>query len=264
MESPVPLRVATLNLLHDPPSWPDRAPLVEAQLLALAPDIVLLQEVACPGEQATSLTASLGDQTGYPYGLHLTEVVAPDRLRPGRLWREGLATLSRFPILTANEPDIGGRVRVCQHLRLGVGALAVAVYNLHLDPFAPELHRNRIAAILHRMDGDPDPAYVILGGDLNATPDSKAVGLVAARLRSAYAIAHGREPEHTRPTPFGLRRDGSAGRRSRFATVDYLFVSERARVASAELAFADPARHDPSLYPSDHYGLVADLELAPG
>ena len=42
----VAFRVLTLNLLHEPESRPERAPLVEAELLALAPDVVLLQEVA--------------------------------------------------------------------------------------------------------------------------------------------------------------------------------------------------------------------------
>ena len=257
----VALRVLTLNLLHEPESWPDRAPLVEAELLALAPDVVLLQEVAWPNEQATALAAVLGEHTGHPYAVHLTAVIVPDRRRPGRQWQEGLAVLSRFPVLATEEPEVAGAVHVCQRVRLDMAGAALDIYNLHLDPYAPEGHQPQLAALLAWVDRYPDAAGIVLGGDLNAAPDSAAVTTATTRLRSAYAAVHGHEPDHTSPTPFGLRRRKLAGRRLDPLTVDYLFVSPHVEVTKAERTFATPAVHDSLLYPSDHYGLIADLTL---
>ncbi|MDP9375384.1 MAG: endonuclease/exonuclease/phosphatase family protein [Chloroflexota bacterium] len=235
------LRILTLNLLHEPDkptSWPARAPLVEAELLALAPDVVLLQEVAWPDEQASVLASALGRHTGDQYAVWLMEVVVPDRKRPGRLWREALAILSRCPILATEAPATAGAVPVCQHVRLDLGERSVDIYNFHLDPFTPALHRSQLTTILGAIDNHTHPADVVLGGDFNAHPESAAIRLLAARLRSAYAVVHGRERE---------------------GTVDYLFVSPRLRIAAADLTFTQPAERDPTLYPSDHYGLLAEL-----
>lgn len=241
MATAASLRILTLNLLHEPDrpaSWSARAPLVEAELLALAPDVVLLQEVAWPDEQASTLASALGRHTGDHYAVQLTAVVVPDRKRPGRLWREGLATLSRYPILGAEEPAIAGPVHVCQRVRLDLPGGSLDVCNVHLDPFTPELHHAQLAALLGTLGDRTPSADVILGGDFNARPKSAAIRLVAAHLQSAYAAVHGRERE---------------------GTVDYLFVSSRFRVTAVDLAFTRPAAHDPSLYPSDHYGLLAEL-----
>ena len=47
-------------------------------------------------------------------------------------------------------------------------------------------------------------------------------------------------------------------------TLDYIFVTPPAPgrpspVLEARLAFHSPAEHDPTLYPSDHFGLAARL-----
>ncbi len=259
MPSPTGLRVLTFNLLHDPASWSERATLVEAELLRFAPDIALLQEVAWPQEQATALAGALGRRTGHSYAVRLAAVVVPDRLYPGRLWQEGLAILSRFPILTAEEPDIAGEVHVCQRVRLDVASIPLDVYNLHLDPFSPEDHRAQLAALLALVEEHSDTSGVVLGGDLNATPESDAVALLTTRFHSAHTRVHGCEPDHTTPTPFGVRQRQRAGRSVIFQTLDYLFVSSHICVTSAELAFTRPAEHDPTLYPSDHYGIIAGL-----
>ena len=49
--------------------------------------------------------------------------------------------------------------------------------------------------------------------------------------------------------------DGSPG------CLDYIWIRGGIRVRTARLAFDRPAVGDPTLYPSDHLGLVADLEI---
>jgi endonuclease/exonuclease/phosphatase family metal-dependent hydrolase len=43
--------------------------------------------------------------------------------------------------------------------------------------------------------------------------------------------------------------------------LDYIWVLGPVAVAGARVAWDRPAAHDRTLYPSDHFGLVADLEV---
>ena len=43
--------------------------------------------------------------------------------------------------------------------------------------------------------------------------------------------------------------------------LDYIWVRGAVRVASARLAFDRPDPDDPTLYPSDHVGISAQLEV---
>jgi hypothetical protein len=51
----------------------------------------------------------------------------------------------------------------------------------------------------------------------------------------------------------GMDTDGEPG------CLDYIWIVGAVRVASARLAWDRPAVGDPTLYPSDHLGLVAEL-----
>ena len=67
--------------------------------------------------------------------------------------------------------------------------------------------------------------------------------------------ANGREPEKTWTTPVNTYDDSPHG------TLDYIFVSPEWRVIDAGLAFDKPAPLNEKMYPSDHLGLYAVLEL---
>jgi endonuclease/exonuclease/phosphatase family metal-dependent hydrolase len=45
--------------------------------------------------------------------------------------------------------------------------------------------------------------------------------------------------------------------------LDYIFVNDRVEVHDGWLAFDRPGVGDPTLYPSDHFGLAATLTLRP-
>ena len=251
MDQSLSLRVLTFNLLHHAESWPRRAPLVESELCARAPDIALLQEVAWPDEQAHALAASLSAASGHDYAVHVTGLLRPDG------WQEGLAILSRFPINDAGELEVGGFGTIAQRLRVDREGHLLDVYNTHLNPHSTDLRYRQASALLAWMEGYPGAAGTIMGGDLNVIPPSGTVALFTARLHSAYAAVHGREPDHTFPTPFREQV------RQRIGSVafDYLFVSAAFEVVDVVRAFEAHAAGDPALYPSDHYGLAAELTL---
>ena len=76
--------------------------------------------------------------------------------------------------------------------------------------------------------------------------------------RSAHAAANGREPDVTWPSGIqapGMDVDGDPG------CLDYIWVRGAIEVMSCRVAFDRPAVGDATLYPSDHFGLVAELRV---
>ena len=146
-----------------------------------------------------------------------------------------------------------------------------------LDAFAAvERHGGRAVAVGNRLPASwrlPSPSAVIdwldggaadsdatiVVGDFNADPAEPAYGcMVGAGFRSAYAEAYGAEPTVTWPRGLqgpAIDDDGDPG------CLDYIWVRGAARVVSARLVFDRPAVDDPGLYPSDHFGVAAHVEI---
>ena len=74
------------------------------------------------------------------------------------------------------------------------------------------------------------------------------------RFASAHEAAHGSEPEKTWPTPVNTIDPSPPG------CLDYVFVSG-AQVIEAGLAFDTPHPLDADLFPSDHLGVTAKLDI---
>jgi endonuclease/exonuclease/phosphatase family metal-dependent hydrolase len=244
-------RVATLNLLHDPPapSWPERAPLVTAGFRVLAADIILLREVAWPNEQASELAAALSSATESRYTALVTPLVTPHG------WQEGLALLSRYPIREHAALRDPGAEEFCQWGRVDIGARSIDVYNAHLDPYSADRREAQVVQMLRWMGTHVGSDGIVLGGDLNATPESDELRPLHAWLRSAHVTAHGHEPTGTAPTPF--RHAGATPDR----TVDYLWYGAALTVLACQVSLGQPDPRDPRLFASDHVAVAADLCL---
>lgn len=227
-------RVVTLNILHDPVtgSWPQRARLVETGLCSLMPDIVLLQEVAWPDEQATALAEALQNVSGHAYTAHLTGLFATTG------WQEGLAILSRFPLMDFSELQFPDAEKFCQRTRLDVNGRTVDIYNSHLDPYSAQRRREQVNMAMQWIDTFHDADGIVFGGDLNGIPDSHEIAALHTVFRSAYAATHGKDPSRI---------------------IDYLWFSPLLTVRAAELTLDQPDSGNPALYASDHLALVADF-----
>jgi hypothetical protein len=71
-------------------------------------------------------------------------------------------------------------------------------------------------------------------------------------------------PTQTQPTAFTPLQDGGSpligvGRFDR--CIDYLWVTQSIKVQASGLCFNRPVPDNPTLWPSDHVGVWADLEL---
>lgn len=258
--------VATLNLLNDLTYWDRRGPLIVDELRRLKPDLIALQEVVFPQNTAQWINDRL---EGYAL------FIGPKTGRRGA--REGLAVLSRLPVIDQEVRPLGHQGRVALRVAARVEGHVLHFANAHLywNPFSDEARRRQTRLL---ADWLPQPGIVC--GDFNAEPHYRSIREFNRRFHSAHQRVHGREPDFTFPTRLfrgpapkdvarraALRLAGWAGRGRNITwhgVLDYIFVDEHVRVQDCQLAFHAPAGGDARLYPSDHRGLFARLRVADG
>jgi len=265
---PTTLRIVTFNLLNDSTHWAERAPLIVAGLRSLEPDVIALQEVRLPDNNAAWIADRLEG-----YETFLCPKTGPLRLI------EGEAVLSRLPVEEHTALAFRRQGRVAHRIRVRTPAGPVSICNAHLffsayNDVTRRLHVKRLQAWL------PEDMPTVVCGDFNAEPGYGSLALMRRRFRSAYAVAHGAEPDYTCPTPLdrgpgfrhGVRRLAlrvlgwilRPGQPSWRGTLDYIFVSPEIQVDRCELVLNAPDPANPSIYPSDHMGLMATLRVPEG
>jgi endonuclease/exonuclease/phosphatase family metal-dependent hydrolase len=248
--------VATLNLFNRAGEWGLRAPLVLEQLEGLRPDVLGLQEVDMVLDQGMWISRQINARlTKAEPHYRIKHAVNPDT----RASFHGIATLARLPFASHEVLDLMTFERVAQRTTFELGGRTIVFVNTHLH-HPPEAQAERVEQLrrlLAWLDRDCAGTPLVVAGDFNAyaEPPEPAVLLMKERFRSAYEAVHGREPEKTWSTPVNTYDDSPHG------TLDYIFVSPEWRVVDAGLAFDQPAAYDANLYPSDHLGLSARLEL---
>ena len=244
------LHVATLNIRNLADRWFERLPLLLADMAALQPDMLGLQEVVYVMQQDRLLGAA-GE--GH-YGAHRGWAGRPEY---------GNSLLVREPLNATDVDRVDlGHNRSAHRARIvlpgGSTILAVVTHLHHLGP-DEAIRDQQAAALIEWLDGGPATDATILMGDLNADPDEPAPArLRAARFRSAFEEANGAEPAVTWPsglTAPGMDTDGDP------ECLDYIWLRGSARVASARLVFDRPDPEDATIYPSDHLGIAAELEI---
>ncbi|MFL6161964.1 MAG: endonuclease/exonuclease/phosphatase family protein [Jatrophihabitantaceae bacterium] len=251
------LRVVTLNVWNTFGPWPERRAEIVAQILALSPDVVCLQEVV--------------HRAGYRQDADLIAACRAGGLRlhgsyAGRAFADGLlgnALLTQAaPISTAvcelPVREAGEAIRVA----VAVRTLDAVVVTVHLSPKQrqQELRVEQCARLRNFvLDLKAEHAGVplILAGDFNCTPGGPELGMLrsAGRLDDCWEVA-GTGPGHTWLTanPFTPADIGGDDR------YDYLLYWPAAggtmRPRSARV-FGGHSLTGTML--SDHLGVVVDL-----
>jgi endonuclease/exonuclease/phosphatase family metal-dependent hydrolase len=260
------LKIVTINILTDLSRWKQRRSLLVQGLANLSPDLIALQEVRLPHNPA----GWLADQLGYPYRM----------LSPKSGWsssHEALALISRLPLEDRQALDLGGQDRIAQRASLKIGERTIVIANTHLywqpGESLPRLRQvERLLDWLQRLPGSP---WCVVCGDFNATPETLAIQRMGQRFRSAHAAVHGAEPEYTCPTPlprspwaamrtllgfFLLIRPQHLNLRWR-GVLDYIFVDPHLNLIDCRVVLDQPSPENPRMYPSDHFGLCAEVEI---
>ena len=266
------LRLLTLNIWSHHPPWPTRKRLIQAGIKAEAPGLVGLQEVLQqhgPGTgQADELAEGLGYRVVFSRACRLTGSVPADF---------GNALLSRYPIREhrteplPTPPDVETRSLLYALCSVKVGVLPVLVTHLSWEPELAHVRKAQLAHIAHFIQHEltslalrlpPHVALLppVLLGDLNMPPESPEVQefLQASGFVDCFAaVGQGA----------GLTMDGRnpaaiKGGVPLAARIDYLMVGTTppsgVRVRAARVCLDVP---EGGVFPSDHFGVVADLDL---
>lgn len=258
------MRIATLNVWHRSKPWLERKAAIVHELAELQPDIVGLQEVLAPvdpnatGDQAKELAEGLGYEIAY----------APACVWGGVTYF-GNAILSRYPIVQASFEPLPGHAdesRSYVHALLDTPHGEAPIFVTHLawrpEDFATRIQQVRF--LMRRIDElvphSPKGLPPIVMGDLNAEPHSEEIQLFTEHFVDSWARAGDGSDGFTwdRQNEYTHEHDVHSQR------IDYILIRsplESLRLERTRVAFN--RRHE-GVWPSDHFGLVADFESTSG
>jgi endonuclease/exonuclease/phosphatase family metal-dependent hydrolase len=248
----VRVKVATLNLFNRMGDWESRMPLVVEQLAELSPDVIGFQEIDLMIDQGMEIARAVNRQLGERPHYRIKHATSPGV----RASVFGIGTLARIECVEHEILDLMTHDRIAQRMVYVIDGVRFALVNTHLhhppeDTEERAEQAERILRWLDRLEQLP----TVVSGDFNSYTGERTVDVMKARFRSAFETANGREPELTWPTPVNTFDNSPPG------TLDYIYVSGEFEIIEAGLAFDRPSRDNPDLFPSDHLGLYAVLDL---
>lgn len=275
------LRVLTYNLLHDGP-WSgffergtqleERLEMTIQGLQRLQPDVIALQEASdsrTHGNVPQRIAEALGYQMIFePATQHIVGLGLVDRLITSVIgFKEGPAILSRYPIVAWEVYDLPRCERRLDPrilLRAAIDAPdgPVQVFSAHTSK-GDDCQLERIGELFREHRGT---GRAILMGDFNTDEQSPVLAAWQAErgFIDAFRIAN---PEVSGGTVWqNIHVEWPTADRR----VDFIFLVEGKNgrdpvVRSSRLAFDQPGLlpNGDALWPSDHRGVLADIELAP-
>jgi endonuclease/exonuclease/phosphatase family metal-dependent hydrolase len=246
-------RIATLNLEQDHKRWNARRKLIAAQMEDLNPDLLALNEIHLPTQTGRWLQQMAASSTGKKYALVQQSKAGEESHTQG----EGL--LARHPPIETANLDYRSHNCVALVTRLEIGKRLIDIYVTHLiaDRVEDSARQEQVGRLLEWIRTRDDADGSIVCGDFNAAPEKPSIRLISAVYRltqtAATAFTPLREPGGEPTHPEWPRFD---------RCIDYIWVSESIGVQASGLCFNQPAKDDPDLWPSDHVGVWADLEIA--
>lgn len=243
----------TLNIWNYTRPWPLRRERIANLILAHSPDVVALQETRHDWrfERGLGQGDQLAELTGY-HAAWLTGQVYVPLLRVD----EGLTTLTREKPLGVIEAKLqrdprdhrDENQRVCLGVVVQYAGKEVHAYNTHFSlSSAGRISNAREVSRLVALESPDVPA--VLMGDLNAEPAEPAIHALLnsedAAFFDCWTRANGDAPGYT-------YRSGRAVKR-----IDYVLGRQFATVQQAVIVGDDA---NDGIYPSDHLGILVDLE----
>lgn len=261
----------TFNVWNRQGPWEQRRELIRKGIQELAPDLIGLQEILHhenePRDQAVELADGLGYEVRFGPAWHI-----------GGGLHFGNAVLSKHPIARDQVwtlPNDGDETRVLLLAEVDAPCGRVPFFVTHLNwkPHHGHVRLAQVRFIAERIAeaapiGGPFPP--ILVGDFNAEPQSDEI-----RYLRGWHVVDGKSPYFA--DVFDWVGDGSTGytfaRENGYAALahepsrrlDYIFVRGPDRQLRGEPIAARVVLNQPegAVFPSDHYGVFAELHAAP-
>lgn len=265
---PSKLRVLTLNLWNVSGDVERRMDVAIAQVKALQPDVIALQEVVERPDgmrQAEAFAQALGGQARF---------IPADPDSPGG--PVGNAVISRLPFGAQAHMMLPGRdgdprVALAVELHTPGGALTFISTHLSWELDASPVRERQVVALDAFARRHRRALPSIMAGDFNATPDTDAIRFLTGRAsiggvgtywRDAFARIHPHADGYTwsADNPY-VARHVERNRRIDFIFVGQLGLDERGAILDARVVLDLPG-HD-GVYASDHYAVYAEVSTAP-
>ena len=255
------LTIVTLNTWKNDGDYPRRLALMAGQLAALAPDLVVLQEVFA----APEVGAHTGDALAAALAMdQIHEAARPGRRRHGDGAVEstsGLSLLSRIPIESYQRLELpadsdGERIAIAAWTEWNGGRIAIVNLHLTYRPDAHALRRRQLTNVVESLAGRAAADAIVLAGDFNAEPD--APPLIWLRESSGFSVSDAWDaaggPHPTMTEPPGGTIIGSR-------CIDHILLLQPPGKPVATFIAAERVldRPDAGILPSDHAGLRAVL-----
>ena len=246
------IRLATFNIRNVNDRYEERKPLLGAAFAAIAADIIGLQEVMFSDpRQDDFLSAQLSQR-------HYRAFTS----RHEKYTDFGNAILCDVGDVVAHEELRLSRGRSAQRVLValpGQFTLWFANTHLHHKPEEPLVRVEQTMAIVGWMAEAPAADLVVVVGDFNTPPHEPAYAVMSeAGYRSAFVEANGEEPAVTWPSGIQAPTMDTEGDPN---CLDYIWLRGRGRVVSAWIAANAHADGDATIYPSDHFAVVAEIDL---
>jgi len=246
------LRIATLNLEQNHKCWQARRELIVQQLDELRPAMLALNEIHLPEQTGRWLQRSAAERLNTRYALLQQSKVGDD----SRTEAEGL--LTRYPVTETASLDYRSHNCVALAARFEIDGRLLDVYVTHLIAARVEdsVRQYQVGQLREWIRTRADADFSVVCGDFNATPDQPSIRLMSGAFR----------PTQTQATAFSpLQEPGGSPTHPEWERfdrcIDYIWVTESIAVRASGLCFNKPAPDNPALWPSDHVGVWADLEL---
>jgi endonuclease/exonuclease/phosphatase family metal-dependent hydrolase len=264
------IRVLTHNIYGQSAHWTDRRQVLIDGIGELSPDVIALQEAIRTDDYDQVI-----DLLGAEYHIIHSQEREPD----GR----GVAIASRWPISEIGELDLNVTPRTAEFACTTLIAEVQAP-----QPFGPlimvnhfpnwqlnyEYEREMQTVLAARYIEEllaQHSRHVVLAGDLDAEADAASVRFLAGKqslggmsvcYRNAWDSSHPDEAGQTFSAHNPLVMESNWD--WPFQQIDHIFVrcgrhgGPTLRIGACELAFNEPID---GVWASDHFGLVADLEV---
>lgn len=246
------ISVLTLNIRNVNDRYAERRPLLCDEFAALAPDIAGLQEVVFGDEPQDDMLA---------------------RSVPQRVYRAADARSERYPMFGNAILCSVGEMQSHEELRLshdrviqralialpGNRTLWFANTHLHHKPEDSAVRTSQAMDICRWLAEAPMADAIVITGDFNTPPFEPAYTVMrSAGYRSAFSDANRTEPAVTWPSGIECETKDTEGDAN---CLDYIWLSGVVRTVAARLVFDQHPANDPTLFPSDHFGILAHLEV---
>jgi endonuclease/exonuclease/phosphatase family metal-dependent hydrolase len=166
--------------------------------------------------------------------------------------------LTRYPVVETASLDYRSHNCVALATRFEIDGRLLDVYVTHLIAARVEdaARQYQVGQLREWIATRDDADFAVVCGDCNASPEQPSMRLMSGAFR----------PTQTQSTAFTpLQEPGGNPTHPEWERfdrcIDYIWVTESIKVRASGLCFNRPVPEDPSLWPSDHVGVWADLEL---